>query len=378
MPFREYRKLFPVTSQKIYLNHAAISPLSSRVTEQLEWHIDERMFGMIDIYPESDKIRNSARTLAAKMLNAHSEEIAFTFNTSDGLNILANGINWKQNDEIILTDYEFPANIYPFLNQEKKGVKVVFVPNRDGEIHIEDILNKINKNTKLLSISYVEFGNGFRNDLKTIGKICRENNIIFSVDSIQGLGAIPLDVQECHIDFLSNGGHKWLMGPMGSGIIYVNREFLKKLNTATAGWLSVNNSWDFYDYKLDFLPDARRFEFGTANFMGITGLKASIELLLEVDISKIESHLLELGSLLVEGLKSFGLQFRGSKNKDYWSGIFSFSGNKTEDLHTFLGEQNIVCSLRGDMVRFAPHFYNTKEEIEETINQVQKFYSNCQ
>ena len=377
MPFREYRKLFPITAKKIYLNHASISPLSSRVTDILEWHINERMFGMIDVYPESDKIRDKARALMADLLNASAEEIAFTSNTSDGLNLLANGINWREGDEIILTDYEFPANIYPFLNQERKGVKIVYVPNRDGEIHIEDILERINSNTRLLSISFVEFGNGFKNDLKTIGQICKEHNIIFSVDGIQGLGAIPLDVKDCQIDFLSNGGHKWLMGPMGVGIIYINKNLFNKLNPAYAGWLSVNNAWDFYDYKLDFLPDAGRFEYGTANYMGIAGFSASLGLLLEIGIENIRDHLLNIGGLLVEGLTSAGMIFCGSANKKHWSGIFSFSGDKIEELHSSLVEKDIVCALRAGKMRFAPHFYNTKEEIEEVIQQVKIFYQNA-
>ncbi len=377
MPFREYRKLFPITAKKIYLNHASISPLSSRVTDMLEWHINERMFGMIDVYPESDKIRDKARALMAELLNASAEEIAFTSNTSDGLNLLANGIDWREGDEIILTDYEFPANIYPFLNQQRKGVKIVYVANRNGEIHIEDILERINGNTRLLSISFVEFGNGFKNDLKTIGQICKEHNIIFSVDGIQGLGAMPLDVKECRIDFLSNGGHKWLMGPMGVGIIYIKNEIFNKLTPAYAGWLSVNNAWDFYDYKLDFLPDAKRFEYGTANFVGIAGFTASLGLLLEIGIENIRDHLLNIGGLLVEGLTSAGMVFCGSENRDHWSGIYSFSGDKMEGLHSFLAEKDIVCALRAGKMRFAPHFYNTKEEIEEVIQHAKTFYKNA-
>ena len=340
----------------------------------LEWHIDERMFGMIDTHSDGLKKRDKARELMAEMLNALPEDIAFTSNTSDGLNILANGIDWREGNEIILTDYEFPANIYPFLNQERKGVKTVYVPNRDGEIHIEDILSKINKNTRLLSISFVEFGNGFKNDLETIGRICKENDIIFSVDGIQGLGAVPLDVKACQIDFLSNGGHKWLMGPMGVGIIYIAKDLFNKLTPAYSGWLAVNNAWDFYDYKLDLLPDARRFEYATANFMGISGFTAAVDLLLEAGIEKIYDHLLEMGNKLVEGLTDLGMEFCGSKNKAHWSGIFSFKGGDLEALHGFLEENDIVSALRGDKIRFAPHFYNIIEEIEEVIEQVSVFY----
>ncbi len=376
MPFREYRKLFPITTKKIYINHASISPLSSKVTDMLERHINERMFGMIDVYPESVKIRDKARELTAKLINASAEEIAFTSNTSDGLNLLANGVEWNKGDEILLTDYEFPANIYPFLNQQRKGVKIIYVPNRNGKIYIEDILERINNNTRLLSISFVEFGNGFKNDLESIGKICRNRNIIFCVDAIQGLGAVPLDVKDFQIDFLSNGGHKWLMGPMGVGIIYINKSLFDILTPAYTGWLSVNNAWDFYDYKLDLLPDAKRFEYGTANFMGIAGFSAAIELLLEIGIENIREHLLNMGRLLVEGLSAAGMEFGGANDKQYWSGIFSFKGRNLQALYSFLTEKDIICALRGDKIRFAPHFYNTKEEIEEVVGRVLDFYKN--
>jgi selenocysteine lyase/cysteine desulfurase len=373
MPFREYRKYFPVTLQKIYLNHAAISPLSTRVTDKMDWFLDERSFGGIDILPQVDEIRNETRKMAAKLINARDEQIAFITNTSEGFNCLVNGLSWQEGDQIILTDYEFPSNVYPFKNLERFGVEIIFVPNRNGQIFIEDIREKITPRTKLLSISFVEFSNGFRNDLGTIGKLCKECGIIFSVDSIQGLGAIPLDVQKCKIDFLSNGGHKWLMGPMGAGFMYMHPDLFKRIVPVYTGWLAVEDAWDFLDYKLDLLPNARRFEYATANFLGVTGLSASLELLLEAGIEKIEKHLLNLGSRLIQGLQDQGLQFNGAEVKQHLSGIYSFAGKKMDGLFNYLEGQGIVCSLRNGMLRISPHFYNTIEEIDELIENVKKF-----
>lgn len=374
MELSEYRKLFPVTTQKIYLNHAAISPLSVRVTDMLEWYMDERCFGVIDIYPRALEIREAARALAAGLLNTDPSHIAFITNTSEGFNILAQGLTWQAGDQILLTDYEFPSNIYPFKNLERHGVELVLIPNRHGCIEIEDILERITPRTRLLSISFVEFSNGFRNDLPTIGQICLDHDIIFSVDSIQGLGALELDVKACAIDFLSNGGHKWLMGPMGAGMVYIHPRLLHKITPCFTGWLAVEDAWNFFDYRLDFLPDARRFEYATSNFMGICGLKASMELLLEVGIGSIEKHLLNLGERMVSGLSDIGLRFLGAADKKYWSGIYSFSGPQMEALFNHLKEQDIITSLRNGNLRISPHFYNTAAEIDELIAAVRTFY----
>jgi len=375
MPFREYRKYFPITAQKIYLNHAAISPYSTRVTDRLEEFIDERSFGVIDNFSKGDELRNRARADLAKMINAKPDQIAFVQNTSQGLNILVNSLNWQPGDEIILTDYEFPANVYPFLNLERLGVKIKYVANRRGQILPEDIKRLISPKTKLLSLSFVEFANGFKNDLPTIGQLCKERGVLFSVDGIQGVGALPLDVQACRIDFLSNGGHKWLMGPMGAGFIYIAPALFKRMIPSETGWLAVEDAWNFLDYRLKLLPDVRRYEYATANFLGIAGLSASVEMLLQAGVANIQNHLLMLGDLLVNGMEQNGLKFTGSREKAHWSGIFSFSGKQMEKLFEYLLTKNIICSLRNGRLRVAPHFYNIREEIEELIGEVIKFYS---
>ena len=373
--FKKYRALFPVTSQKIYMNHAAISPLSVRVTDRLEEFIDERSFGVIDSFQMGDALRTKTRQMLAKMINARPQQIAFIQNTSEGFNHLVNGLHWRPGDEILLAEGEFPSNVYPFLNlTERFGVEVKFIPNRDGQIYIEDIIAQITTKTKLLSISFVEFSNGFRNDLQTIGGICKEKDILFSVDGIQGVGALPMDVQKCKIDFLSNGGHKWLMGTMGAGFMYVSPALQEKILPAFTGWLAVEDAWDFSEYRLELLPDARRFEYATANFMGISALSASVELLLDAGPENIERHLPALGERLKNGLENRGMRFMGADDKRRWSGIFSFSGKKTEKLYEYLINQNIIVSLRSGMIRIAPHFYNTAEEVDEVVAAVKTFY----
>lgn len=373
--FNEYRKLFPVTLQKIYLNHAAISPLSTRVTNRMDEFIDERSFGVIDNFPNGARYRNLARETIANIIHAQAEQIAFITNTSEGFNHLVNGLEWHAGDEVLLVEGEFPSNVYPFLNLEKRfGVKPVFVPQREGQIYLEDIADRMNERTRLLSISFVEFSNGFRNDLQKIGALCKEHNVLFSVDGIQGVGAMELDVRACNIDFLSNGGHKWLMGTMGAGFMYMAPALFERLQPTFTGWLAVENAWDFSGYDLTYLPDSARFEYATANFLGISALSASVELLNEVGVPAIEKHLVTLGEQLALGLQEAGMHFMGSPDPTHWSGIYSFSGKQSDKLFEYLQNRGILCSLRNGMLRVAPHFYNTKDEIDELITAVRMFY----
>ncbi|HID39161.1 MAG TPA: aminotransferase class V-fold PLP-dependent enzyme [Calditrichaeota bacterium] len=375
MPFSEYRKFFPVTAQKIYLNHAAISPLSTRVTEKMEWFLDERSFGRIDVFAQAREIREEARQTVAQIINGQPDNIAFIGNTSEGFNHLVNGLQWREGDEVILTDYEFPSNVYPFKNLRRYGVEIVYVANRNGQIFLEDIEQAVGPRTRLLSISFVEFSNGFRNDLQAIGRMCREQDIIFSVDGIQGIGAIPLDVQAMEIDFLSNGGHKWLMGMMGAGFMYIAPRIFDKLKPAFTGWLAVENAWDFFDYNQNLLPDARRFEYATANFLGIVALSASAGMLREAGIEKIKQHLLSLGEFLIGQLSEIGLVFKGAADRKNRSGIYSFGGARMEELFDYLLNKSIICSLRNGLLRISPHFYNTMSEIEELVKEIRNFYA---
>ena len=243
-------------------------------------------------------------------------------------------------------------------------------------ILLEDITDGITAKTRLLSISFVEFFTGFRNDLNEIGKICKKNNILFSVDGIQGVGALPIDVHKAQIDFLSNGGHKWLMGPMGCGFMYINPDMMNELKPAFAGWLSVKDSWNFLDYNLDFLDDAGRFEIGTPNFLGIIGVRASTDLLVKVGPNNTIKHVLKMGEMLIEGLQDVGLNYIGSKESAHRSGIYTFTGSKSESLFEYLKKERIHCSLRNNALRISPHYYNSPDDIYELIQQCTKFYQN--
>lgn len=366
--------LFPVTQSDIYLNHAAISPFSTHVLQAINFALTERSTGVIDTYQQGLEEKDKLKSNLAALIHGKKEHIALITNTSEGLNWFVNSLRWQPGDRILLVEGEFPTNIYPFMNMERRGIEIDFVPLRSGAILLEDIEKMITGKTRLLSISFVEFFTGFRNDLKTIGQLCKSKKVLLSVDGIQGVGAIPLNVEEAQIDFLANGGHKWLMGPMGSGFMYLRPEIIQQMDPVFAGWLSVKDSWNFLDYRLDFLDDAARFEMATQNYLGICGLRAATDLLVENNPDNTFRHLLELGDRMITGLRELGMEYIGSEERAHRSGIYTFKTNKAEDLTAYLKKQKIQVSLRNGAMRVSPHFYNSLDEIDQLISQCRHFY----
>lgn len=367
------RELFPSTEYKVYLNHAGCSPFSLNVKKALDDYTAESAGELIEDYRKNLAVREELRGRLAGLVNAESDQIAIVKNTSAGLSLLASGLEWKSGDRIILIDQEFPSNIYPFMNCGKHGAEIDFVPSRtkrNGVVLLEDIERLITPKTKLLSISFVEFSNGFRNDLKAIGDLCERHGIIFCVDGIQGLGALELDVQSCRIGFLASAGHKWLMGPQGIGFIYVRPDILERLAMTQVGWLSVKDAWNFFDYRLDWEDGAKRFESGTENWPGVYGLNAAVGLLQEISIARIEKHVLELTSRFIQQAEENDLKIISSVQEKHRSGIVSFrypddpSSKRTEALFEFLLRKKIITAFREGNIRVSPHGYNDEQDIK--------------
>ncbi|MFC2088633.1 aminotransferase class V-fold PLP-dependent enzyme [Calditrichota bacterium] len=370
MDLSKVEELFPITKTDVYLNHAAVSSFSINVINSLNDYFERRSKGDVDTYPYLVEVRQQLKKNIGILINGQPENVAIITNTSEGLNWLANGLKWNSGDRILLTDYEFPSNVYPFLNLKRFGVEVDFVKNRYGKILLEDIDSAITPKTKLLSISFVEFLNGFRNNLYEIGKICKAKDIVFSVDGIQGIGALQFDVQKFGVDFVSNGGHKWLMGPQGCGFMYISPELHTKLTPIFAGWLSVKDSWNFLDYQLDFLDDASRYEIGTMNATGVVGLQAATDILVNVNPEQIENHLISLGKYLIDSMLDMGFSFNGTEKIEERSGITSFvykNSHKIEGLFKLLKKNRIHISVRNGALRISPHFYNKKSDIDMLV-----------
>ena len=357
------RAAFPVTKHCTYLNHAAIAPLSDPVRAAMSKFIADSgvILGRESRY---EHISNDLRAVLAWLINAAPEEIAFVQNTGSGLNIVANALPLQDGDNVIFCDIEFPSNVYPWMNLQRKGVEARCVPNDGGGLTVGALERYADAHTRVVAASSVEFLTGFRNDLQTLGIWCREHGAYFVVDAIQSLGAAPLDVRACQIDFLACGGPKWLMGPLGQGFIYCRHELLDDLTPPFAGSLSVVGWEDWRSYDLTFLPDAQRLEIGTPNLLGQIGLLTAVRFLMEVGVQAIERWTLHLTDLLIEDLQRRGYHIASNLEQKRRSAIVSFDvPGDVDEAFKKLADAKIVISKREQYIRVSPHCYNTEAEI---------------
>ncbi len=366
----EIRKLFPVTQNYVYLNHAAVCPISLPVAERiLEYTADLLNHGFVNFENWGSRIKK-VRHLAAQFINAEAGEIAFVPNTSSGLAFVANGIDWKPGDNMITADCEFPANLIPWRRISREfGVELRTAHERQGRLETEEIIGLIDSRTRVVSLSFVEYASGFRNNLAAIGRRCRERGVLFVVDAIQGLGALKLDVQACSIDAMSADAHKFLLGPDGVSLFYVSKQAMERIRPTVVGWTSVANPFDFENANQPYAASARRFEPGALNTAGITGLGAAIELFLQIGLEKIESHLIELGDYLCQRLTERGFQIVSSRREGEKSAVISCRHEKfsADELYLNLNERRIITTPRLGRLRISPHLYNTREDIDRLI-----------
>ncbi len=365
------RTLFPVTERWAYLNHASVSPLSTRVRKVMADFVDDTVENGVVYYAKYKGQIEAVRRSAARLLGADIEEIALTGNTSDGLLIVANGLPWRAGDNIVTADIEFPANVYPwkFLEQRRE-VEVRLVPGHEGRVLIDDLAAAMDGQTRLVAVSSVQFATGFQIDLGAVANLCRRHDAYLCVDAIQGLGAIPMNVRQAGIDFLAAGGHKWLMGPVGTGIFYVRRDLIEQLTPTHAGWCAVQDAGDYFRFDSPLRRDAMRFRSGSINSPGLLGLGASIETLMEIGPENTESHLIDLTDYLIEGLRSRGFEvLTPHQTLAERSGIVCFQSDAhdPEAIHSRLEDAGVVVAARGDRVRVSPHCYNNRDDINRLL-----------
>ena len=374
MEISEVRKLFPYLQEGIiYFNHASTGPLSTLVTERLNKLLIEKSRDKIDDYSSFLEVVDETKELLSVLINANPDRLAFVDNTSNGLNIIAQSIEWKKGDRILLNDIEFPANVYPFLNLKRLGVEVDFVKSENGIVTADDIINSVKNGTKMISVSFVQFLSGYKIDLEKVGNYCRSNNIVFCVDGIQGIGAANIDVQKSKIDFLSSGTQKWLMGLQGLAFIYITEELQRKIHPANLGWLSVNNAWNLLDYKLDLKASANVFQGGTLNSFGIYALNSSLRLFQEFGFNNVAENVSSNSIYFIDSLIKQGYQpILGNCDKQNIAGIVTYMPENPDQVFENLSKKNIICSLREGQIRFSPHFYNTKEEIDTVVDELKK------
>ncbi|MEZ6140698.1 MAG: aminotransferase class V-fold PLP-dependent enzyme [Zavarzinella sp.] len=367
---KTYRNYFPVCEKWAFFDHAAVCAPPSVCRDKIaEYSADLSENGIASFLKWHEQVI-AARSTVGRLLNCAADDICFVGSTTQGIGIVAEGFPWQPGDEVITFAEEYPSNQYPWLNLQEKLVNVVNIPSRGNKIAIDDIMKAITPRTRVLAISSVEFGSGFRNDLVTISEICQKNQIFLFVDAIQSLGVQPIDLQSLPMDALAADSHKWLLGPEGAGIFYLKREWVERFHAIGVGWNSVVHPANFSSIDFRLKPHAGRFEGGTINVAGILGMAASMNLLLEVGIDSVWDKVNSLTQYFAEKIASAGWSVFSAREEPFRSGIVSidYPGKDLKKVMATCRNEKIIVNVRSDRLRISPHFYNTIEELDHLID----------
>jgi selenocysteine lyase/cysteine desulfurase len=364
----EIRKNHPVAEHCIYLDHASTSPIPGPARDSMTELIERISLEGFPPMEEVEAVSREARELAARLAGAEPEEIAFVKNTSQGILLALQSIPWRAGDNVIVMKNAFPANIYPWLHLipevEKRWVSLVGTDQA-----VREIESRIDDRTRALALDWVHFASGARLDLEMLCRLCRDRGIHFIVDAIQGLGAVPFDSSHC--DFMSSHAAKWMLGPIGIGVLFVSKKLLRDLVPANVGWISAE--WEGFESLFPLPPvktDASRYEEGSPNLIGIYGMRENLRLLLGLGIEAVWARILGLTDRLRAGLRDRGFEIWGPEEQSERSGIVSFRApdRDTHAIFDRIQENGIKCSFREGHIRVSPHYYNTEEEIDALLN----------
>lgn len=367
----QIRALFPAATNYTYLNSAAVSPIPTTAADAVVSQLTDVANHGSEHYTDWIATKNRARGLLAGMMNVRAEQVAFMRNTSDGFASVAAGIDWGEGDNIVSFAGEFPANFYPWRRvRDEFGVELRLAPEREGRIDLDEFCSLINSNTRLVTISAIQFASGFQADLARISEAAHAVDALFAVDIIQALGARGFDLPALGVDIASGASHKWLCAPEGCGFLYLSDETRNRVKPTLTGWISVETPWDFEDREQPWKPDALAWESGTGCSSLFYGLEQSLKLLTETGLPSIEAYLGGLTDQLCEMLAGSDYEIISSRAPGERSAIVCVKhrgGIHCNDIAKSLQEANIVVSPRNDRLRIAPHFYNNVEDIERLV-----------
>ena len=370
------RDEFPWTArgEVSYLNHAGTGPLPACTVRALhEWDC-VRAEPWRNTAKEQFGVLARSRELVARMIAATPDEIAMTVNTSYGINVAASSMPLQAGDVIVTPDREFPANVYPWMAlAQRRGLTYRRVPCVDGLAEEDALIRALDEpNVKVLSVSWVSFETGLKLDLARLGAACRERGIYFVVDAIQGIGAAPLDVRASHIDFLACGGQKWLLSPWGTGFLYVRRELVQELVPHTVSWMAVKNAEDFTqlcNYELNWFDNARRFELITLPYQEFAGLNASLELFESVGWQKVHDLVEQRATQIVDwAQRQKHVTLVTPADRKRRAGVIAVRPADPVETSARLFASGVPHALREGMIRLAPHFYTSPDEIERALS----------
>jgi cysteine desulfurase/selenocysteine lyase len=364
------RAAFDLDVKHVYVNHAAIGalPIAARnaIVNYAGAHAKHGVLGVAGYEMRLDE--NRARL--ARFLGAGASEVAFLRNTSEAVNILARGLNLQTGDEIITNDNEFGANALPWLALRENGITVKFIKTQHERMTPDVLARHMTANTKVVTLSWVSFIDGYRHDLAALADIAHKHDAIFAVDVIQGLGAFPFSMRDLNIDAAYGGGQKWLLAEPGLGYLAVRESLIEKMSVHLPGWRSLTDMWNFLDYEQPYCSGAARFEAGTPNLIGIAALMATLDLLDSSGLDRIGNHVLGLVQHLREGLSRLGAEIASLMGATCESGILTYRFANIDPLLTgqALAEVGVITTNRSNGVRISPHGYNTIDEMNVIID----------
>ncbi len=368
---RTFREEFPVTQDWSYLNHAAYGPFPQRTVRAITDYAEAFAQAPTVFTPEREKIPGEAAEYVGRLAGTTGDMVAWVPSLADGMNLMAHGVEWKDGDNVLIPVDEFPSVVYPFLNLQSKGVELRYVQkNAEGRTDLNLIEAAIDGRTSAVALTYDEYMDGYRNDLKALGALCKSRGIELFVDATQGLGAQPIDLPKTGVSAIAAHGYKWLMAGFGVGCVVFNADAIERIKVTYAGRLSVKGSFEDAEYKLDWRDGAGRYQTGGLNTLGLTGLHASLSLVSEAGPEWTRQHTLGLLDKLVEGVQGMGYEVASDLTPERRSQIMAFtSGDHTRDgeLVEQLTRANVAVTLRGRGVRVSPYFYNNEDDIERLL-----------
>ncbi len=367
----QFRQEFPLKDGLYYLNHAAVSPWPKRTVDAVKAFAEENLTHGATHYPDWLEKEAFLRKQLKKLINAKSiNEIALLKNTSEAISVVAEGMQWGKQDNVVSSNQEFPSNRVPWLAQAKHQVEFREV-DLDNDTSPEDaLISACDECTRVLTISSVQYSTGLKMNLKKLGEFCRSHNILFCVDAIQSLGAHSIDVTDSRIDFLMADAHKWMMGPEGIAVFYCRDECLKELELRQFGWHMLQNPGNYDETDWQAADSARRFECGSPNMMGIHALSASLSLILDYQIENIEEKIREKTQYLLDSLRAMGCSLITPESDKRRAGIITVAvpNNNMQELQQLLMSKNVICAYRGGGIRFSPHFYTEDKIIKKALD----------
>jgi len=371
LDFASVAAQFPIKRKRAYLNNASIGPMSEPVIAALNAFLDDVRDNGRNNYPTWCRYaEEQIKARVARLIGARASEIAFVKNTTEGLVTVANGLDWREGDNVVLPRFEYPSNVYCWMRLARFGVSIRWVEPQDGRVPVGAIAEAIDRRTRLVSLSAVQFSNGFRHDLAATSELCRERGVLLNIDAIQWVGALALNLSELAVDFLSFGGHKWLLAPIGTGIFYCNTNALDRLPPPHVGYHSVEKSEAHLDYDLTaYRPGAARFEAALENFPGIWGLDAAVKILLGLGPQRVQDHILGLTASAAEDLRSRGWRIASPWKPSERSGLLSFfsAAAQAEQLEPRLRAAGVDVAVRDGKLRISPSYFNDRQDIQRLL-----------